>query len=507
MLARRTAGALLSLLAVASPIAAQGTVTAPRQLSLAQALELAKQNSPTYRQAGTTAAPAAEAVKQANWARLPTLTVGTGMGYTGSGSQTFGGEVFASSAIVQSNYGFNAAVQLSTRVFLTPEILRAQEASTLQSIAAAGVSLTSNVTAAYLNVLLAASTVDVAREQITADTAFLALARLKEQVGQNTRLDVLQARTTLATAQTQLIQAQQAATQARINLVQVIGLPADANVDALTLTAPFALTEPKFDLATLLDMAKSSNPSVHALEEQDRANQLSLKAAHLDRLPTLSLSAGLSGYTQQVTNTNSLIAGQLQSAQAAEANCAFQNEIIMGLTTPIPGALIADCKAYAGLDATGNALQASTVQRIQASNSVFPFNFTRNPLSLSLNIQLPIWDAYSRSLRISQAEAARDAGQEQVRSQRLMTDAQIQTQLLAVRTAWSVIAIQDTNRATAREQLNLATQKYQVGNGTALDVATAQVAVTQAEAAYVTAVFDYHLAVVALEAAVGRPLR
>ncbi len=507
MLARRTAGTMLTLLAIVSPLTAQGTVAAPRQLSLAQALELAKQNSPTYLQAGTAAAPAAEAVKQANWARLPTLSVGTGMGYTGAGSQTFGGEVFASSAIVQSNYGFSASVQLSTRVFLTPDILRAQEASTLQSIAAAGVSLTSTVTAAYLNVLLAAATVDVAREQVTADTSFLALAREKQRVGQANVLDVLQAQTTLATAQMQMIQAQQGATQARINLIQLIGLPTDANVDSLVVTAPFPLVEPKFDLATLLSMAKSSNPSVRSLEEQAHANQLSLKAARMDRLPTLSLSAGLSGYTQQVTNTSLLIAGQLQSAQAAEANCVFQNEILMGLTTPIQGAIIPDCKAYAGLDATGTALQPATIQRIQSSNNVFPFNFSRNPLSLNLSIQLPIWDAYSRSLRISQAEATRDAGEEQVRIQQLATDAQIQTQLVAVRTAWSVIGIQDTNRTTARTQLQYANDKYRVGNGTALDIATAQIAVTQAEAAYVTAVFDYHLAVVALEAAVGRPLR
>ncbi len=368
-------------------------------------------------------------------------------------------------------------------------------------------SLTSTVTAAYLNVLLAAATMDVAREQVTADTSFLALARDKLRVGQANILDVLQAQTTLATAQMQLIQAQQAATQARINLVQTIGLPTDANVDSLTVTAPFPLVEPTFDLATLRSMAKSTNPSVRALEETDRANQLSVKAARLDRLPTVSVNAGLSGYTQQFTNTNILIASQLQSAQAAEANCVFQNEIIMGLTTPIQGALIPDCKAYAGLDPTGNALQPSTIQRIQSSNSVFPFNFTRNPLSLNLSISLPIWDAYSRSLRISQAEAARDAGQEQLRSQQLATDAQIQTQLLAVKTAWSVIGIQDTNRATARTQLQYANDKYRVGNGTALDIATAQIAVTQAEAAYVTAVFDYHLAVVALEAAVGRPLR
>jgi outer membrane protein TolC len=46
-----------------------------------------------------------------------------------------------------------------------------------------------------------------------------------------------------------------------------------------------------------------------------------------------------------------------------------------------------------------------------------------------------------------------------------------------------------------------------VGAGTALEVSDAQAAVQQAEGDYVNAVYDYHKAITALEAAVGRPLR
>jgi outer membrane protein TolC len=507
MLRRRMAGALIVVSLAAAPARAQVPGTAPRQLSLAQALELARRNSPTYRQAETAADPAAEAVKAADWARLPTLSLNSGVGYTGAGSQTFGGQVFASSPTLQSNYGFSAGVQLSTRVFLTPSIQRAQLHFTEENINAAGVNLVSNVTSQYLNVLRARATVDVAIRQITSDTTFLAFARARQQVGQASLIDVLQAQTTMATAQVQLLQARQAETQAKITLIQFLGLPGDANVDSLTLTEPFPLVEPKFDLATLEGMAGSGNPGIRALEAQDHANALSVRAARLDRLPTFSISAGLSGYTQQFTDENILISNQLSSAQAAEANCVFQNQIIEGLTTPIPGGIIPDCKAFAGLDPTGNALQPSEIASIRNTNAVFPFAFTRQPLSLNVRISLPIWDAYNGSLRISQAEAAADAGREGLRAQRLATDALIQSQLLAVSTAWQRTQIQDTNRVTARQQLQLAQDRYRIGNGSALDLATAQNALTQSEADYVTAVYDYHLAVVGLEAAVGRPLR
>ncbi len=508
MLARRVAGALIVLSLAVLPASAQGPVRVPRQLSLAQALELSKQNNPTYRQAQANADPAAEAVKAAQWAQLPTLNVFSGMSYTGAGSSTFGGTTFnQTSPSVSSSYSFSANWQLNTRNFLTPSIQRAQERATVENIEAAGVTLVSDVTSQYLNTLRAAAVVGVAVQQVTRDTAFLTLARARQQVGQASLIDVLQAQTAMATAQVQLLQALQGESQAKIELVRRLGLPADVDVDSLQLVEPFPLVEPKFDLQALRTLAHESNPTLRSLQEQQRADHISVKAARLDRLPTFSISTGLSGYTQQFTNESILLNNRLLGAQATEANCAFQNEILMGLTTPIPGGIIADCKAYAGLDATGNALQPSISQAIHNGNSVFPFSFTRQPLSVSLGISLPIWDAYTRSLGISRAEALEDQAREGVRAQQLATDAQIQSQLLAVRTAWLRTQIQDTNRVAARQQLQLAQDRYRIGNGTGLEIADAQNAVTQAEADYVTAVYDYHLAVVGLEAAVGRPLR
>ena len=53
----------------------------------------------------------------------------------------------------------------------------------------------------------------------------------------------------------------------------------------------------------------------------------------------------------------------------------------------------------------------------------------------------------------------------------------------------------------------LATERYRVGSGTFFELLDAQVAQLRAEIDYVNAVYDYHKAVAALEAAVGRPLR
>jgi outer membrane protein len=83
----------------------------------------------------------------------------------------------------------------------------------------------------------------------------------------------------------------------------------------------------------------------------------------------------------------------------------------------------------------------------------------------------------------------------------------VQARHLALKAAYEAIAVQAANRVAARDQLRLAQDRYRLGAGTSLEVSDAQNAVQQAEADYVNAVYFYHKAVVALEAAVGRPLR
>ena len=73
--------------------------------------------------------------------------------------------------------------------------------------------------------------------------------------------------------------------------------------------------------------------------------------------------------------------------------------------------------------------------------------------------------------------------------------------------SFQAIAVEAANREAARDQLRLAQDRYRLGAGTSLEVSDAQNAVQQAEGDYVNAVYDYHKAVAALEAAVGRPLR
>jgi outer membrane protein len=97
--------------------------------------------------------------------------------------------------------------------------------------------------------------------------------------------------------------------------------------------------------------------------------------------------------------------------------------------------------------------------------------------------------------------------EESVRARALGVQTEVSQAYLNLVTAYQAIAIQDTNRTAAQEQLQLATDRYTIGSGSFLELQDAQVAALQAASEYVGAVYDYHRALAALEAAVGRSLR
>ena len=230
----------------------------------------------------------------------------------------------------------------------------------------------------------------------------------------------------------------------------------------------------------------------------------SVRAARSEFLPTLSVQAGWSGFTQEFTNDNVLVGQTLSRAQFDAAGCHYDNQVKTALNL---GGQVADCFGAFGLNSTGTALNQNVESSVRDANNVFPFDYTSQPFSANLRISLPIFTGFSRSLRVSQARAQELDADEDVRARRLQVRSDVQARHLALKAAFQAIAVQEANRAAAQDQLRLARDRYRLGAGTSLEVSDAQNAVQRAEGDYVNAVYFYHRAVVALEAAVGRPLR
>ncbi len=506
---------VLPILALAPPSVAaaqevQDTAFAVRPqpsatLGLADALSRARTESPTYRQALNNADPARWGVRNAYGNFLPQLSVSGGLGYSGSGESQFGTFFFQSTpAFISSNYQVGLQWRFDGRVLAGPSQQKALERATGQDIEDAGVNLRSDVTTQYLNVLAAVAQTEVARQQVSRNDEFLRLARARYQVGQATLLDVRQAEATRGTSQVALLQAYQRENEAKLELFRRMGVEPPVPVQQVALTDSFPVTAPQFQLDELLHQAEAENPSLRALKARETAARANVRAVRSDFFPRVTAQAGWSGFTQQLTDENGLLTRSLQSAQQSAAQCQFNNQIRTGLNL---GGVVPDCLGTSNLDPTGNSLLPSVAQQIRDANSVFPFHFTNQPFQASLTISLPLFTGFSRHLQLSQARAQQRNADESLRAQGLLVRANVEARYLAVGSAYQAIGAQSQARDAAREQLRLARDRYRVGLGSALEVTDAQNAVTQAEGAYVGAVYDYHRAITALEAAVGRPLR
>jgi outer membrane protein len=502
---------------VPAPVLAQDTTQAPRAdtsaalrpvpavtLSLAEAIDQARSNSPTYRQTLNNASPAKWAVRNAYGSLLPSVTATGDLGYLGSGQTNLGGGlVQPTSAFFTSGYSLGLFWQLDGRVLSAPGQQKALQHATDEDISGAGITLRAEITTQYLNALQAAAQVDVARQQVVRNQDFLRLARARYEVGQATLLDVRQAEVAKGQSDVALLRAEQANNEAKLDLLRRMGLEPPVVVDQIALSDSFPVQTPEFKVEELLSLADDQNPSLRSQRARQRAATSGVRAARSEFLPSLSVRAGWSGFTQEFTNEGLLLGQSLTNAQQQASSCQFNNQVRTALDLGAP----VDCFGAVGLDPTGTALQEQVAAGIRASNNVFPFDYTGEPFSANLTVSLPIFTGFGRSLRISQAREQEQDADETARALRLQVRSDVQARYLGLQTSYRAIAVQAANRESARDQLRLAQDRYRLGAGTSLEVSDAQNAVQRAEGDYVNAVYDYHKAVAALEAAVGRPLR
>jgi outer membrane protein len=502
---------LLALGAViARPGLAQDTTAALRPapavtLSLDEAIKQAQSNSPAYRQTLNDAGPARWGVRNAYGNLLPSVNVSADMGYTGTGQSNFGGGfVRPTSAFVTSGYSLGLFWQLDGRVLSGPGRQKALQHATDEDISGAGIALRSDITTQYLNTLQATAQVEVARQQVSRNDDFLRLAKARYQVGQATLLDVRQAEVIKGQSDVALLRAVQTENEAKLELLRQMGVEPPVPVDQIALSDSFPVTPPAFQLDTLLSLADAQNPALRSLRARQSAATWGVRAAKSEFLPTLALSAGWSGFTQQFTDDQLLLDQTLEDRQTSAADCQYNNQVRAALNL---GGVVSDCFGANGLNPGGTALLDPVSQDVRNENNVFPFHYTGQPFQANLRVSLPIFTGFGRSMRLSQARADEQDADESVRARRLQVRSDVHARYLAIQTAYQAIGVQAASRESARDQLRLAQDRYRLGAGTSLEVSDAQNAVQRAEGDYVNAVYDYHKAIAALEAAVGRPLR
>lgn len=443
----------LALAQQSTPLAPTATLQAAPVvgLSLSDAISTALAKNPDYQQWLNNEAPSSMAVKSAYATFLPGATVSGGFNYTGSGQSNFGGtNVVKTSSSVGTSYNINLSWGLDGRVLMGPGQTKANLRATQQQIDAANVQLRSAVLVAYLNVLQTNARIDVVTQQTKRNQVFLDLARARYQVGQATMLDVRQAEVTLGQSNVDLLVARQQNADARLELYRLMGVPAPAALEAVTLTDSFPVITPAYSLDSLLALAAQVNPNLLAAQASADAAGYNVSATKGEYFPSLQAQANWQGYTQEYNDTSAAVGSN-----------------------------------------TGD----------------YPWGFTSQPFQVFAGLSLPIFTGLQRETRVSEAKARRDDATEQLRAQSLLVRTQVTSRYLAISATYEAIGVAQANRVAAADQLQLAQDRYRLGNGTALELSDSEGAVQRAEGTYVDAVFAYHKAVAALEEAVGRPLR
>src|SRR5713101_47775 len=218
------AGLLLGPAAVAVAQQPRTQITSAG-LSLADAIALARERNPAYRQAQNNRAPAAWAVRGAYSSLLiPSISVSGGMSYTGPGSQTFLSSSFTQSvSTVSSFYDLGLSWQLSGTTLSQPGLAKAQQRATDADIAGAENLLVTGIKQQYLTVLQANAQADLARKTLQRNEEFL--KRGQAEVG--------------------LLRAQTVVNVEKLRLFEQMGVTPPIDVAAVQLTDSFSVQAPQ----------------------------------------------------------------------------------------------------------------------------------------------------------------------------------------------------------------------------------------------------------------------
>jgi outer membrane protein TolC len=123
--------------------------------------------------------------------------------------------------------------------------------------------------------------------------------------------------------------------------------------------------------------------------------------------------------------------------------------------------------------------------------------------SVTGSVNVPIWHGHRIRGDIEEAEAALRQRQAELADQRGRVEQDVRTALIELETAIGQIRLAETNRGYANETLLEARDRANLGVTTTVEVVQAQEQVASAESDYISSLFSFDLARLALSRAMG----
>jgi len=435
-------------LGVAVPVAAQDV---PRQLSIEDAIRIARENNPAFRKSLNDVDVEDMSVRNRWAAFLPSVSGSVGFGGSYSERLTaedeFGQPLERQERLISETSSARQSLNLSMNLFDGGQSIanlraaRASRDATFARIETEGHRLDADVQRDYFAVTRAESLILLEQRLLAARKEELDRTRRLLNLASSKYVDVLSAEVNVADAERALDDARAAAEKARLALLERLGVAGGA--DFVLSTDPPEIFDPaQLDTDALVRQAVEANPIIRAAEAQLFAQSRQLSAARGGRLPTLSLSAGLE--------------------------------------RGISGA---------GYGQLGN------------------FNPDANRgISFSFGINIPLFNRFSTSLDITRASAAEADAREEVRAQKLAIERGVRSALIDLGNAYRGVQMAQRKVDLSREQLAAAEEEYRLGAMTFINLQQIINSAAAAERQLIDARFNFVNNLIMLEQQVGSNL-
>lgn len=471
---------------------------APFQLTLEDAISLAKGNNPTFLSTQNDQSAANWQVREAYAQFLPSVNTSMFGTWQEAGAQRFGTIVFEGSTnMLYSGYGINLGMTIDGNTIFGIPNARANKRATQARVTAAEFNLESTVAFQYMAALRALDGVDVAQRQLDRARQNLQIVNTRVSTGAAAGTDGKQAEVDLGRAEVTLIQAQRDLRQARLLLAEQLGVSLDQDV---RLSSEFEVFQPDYDVDRLLASALSEHPSLNSFRAQESASRAAARQTSTSQyLPSLSLSARFSGQAQEALNRQFVVAQAAERAQGRVDNCEFTNALVSAIPGGLPGQSVQECSTFA--------FTPEAEAEVLSANNAFPFNFASIPATVSAQISIPVFTGFTRQRQVAQANNAAEDAEHNRRAEELRLRTQVTNAYDNLVSAYRVVRAEERNRTLAEEQLLLQQRRYALGAVDLLLLMDAQTTLTTAEQLYLNSIYDFHYSLIALEAAAGQPLR
>jgi outer membrane protein len=354
---------------------------AARVLTLDEAIRTARERQPSLAQARASATAAAAREREALSPLLPQVSGSASYSRSTFNSAPRPGITSAASASgnswnTQNYYSFGAtASELVYDFGQTSGRWRAAGASAEAGKASERAAVLDAVLAvrtSYFSARAARDLVGVARDNLTNLDAHLRQIQGFVAAGTRPEIDLAQARTDRANGLVQLINAENGYATAKAQLNQAMGVEGPTDYEVASETLPPVEKEDQ-GIDPLLEEALHDRPDLAALDQQVRAQELTLSATKGGYGPSLGVSTGITdagtaldstawNWNAAVTLTWDLFQGGLTRSQVEEARAnldglrAQRDQLRQKVRLDLEQARLAVRAAKSALDAAGEAL-------------------------------------------------------------------------------------------------------------------------------------------------------